>query len=62
MPADIQELAPSINLRGAAVGGLLGVSVAEKNLTFGEQAARMASTLHAARPLQSVSTVVYQYF
>jgi hypothetical protein len=34
--------------------------VAEKNLTFWKQAARMASTLHAARPFQSVSTFVYR--
>jgi hypothetical protein len=33
---------------------------AEKSLTLREQAVRMASTSHAARPFQSVSIVVYQ--
>jgi hypothetical protein len=42
-------------------GRISGASAAEKNLTFRSQAARMASTLHAARPFQSVSTVVYRY-
>jgi hypothetical protein len=38
-----------------------GALAAEKNLTFWSQAARMALTSHAARPFQSVSTVVYRY-
>jgi hypothetical protein len=42
--------------------GFLGtVRSGEKSLTFWEQAARMATTLHAARPFQSVSTVVVHY-
>jgi hypothetical protein len=52
----------SVTRCGAAVeGSLKKVMHGEKSLTFWEQAARMATTSHAARPFQSVSTFVYHY-